>query len=64
MEAAWTSETLVLCHSTTRRYNPKDFDLKLESLKTSSKSKNVSDLYRSINEFKKGYHSRTNLVRG
>jgi len=27
MEAAWSSETLVSFHSTTRRHNPEDLDL-------------------------------------
>ena len=33
---------------------------KIEELETNSKIKNVRDLYRSINEFKKGYQPRTN----
>jgi hypothetical protein len=30
---------------------------------SNSKNKNIRDLYRDINEFKKGYHPRTNLVK-
>jgi hypothetical protein len=33
------------------------------SLATNSKNKNARDLYRRINEFKKGYKTRNNLVR-
>jgi hypothetical protein len=36
---------------------------KIKELATNSKSKNIRDLYRGINEFKRGYHSRNNLVK-
>jgi hypothetical protein len=32
-------------------------------LESNSKNKNIRDLYKGINEFKKGYKSRTNLVK-
>jgi hypothetical protein len=32
-------------------------------LESNSKNKNIRDLYRVINEFKKGYQLRTNLVK-
>jgi len=35
---------------------------KIEELETKSKIKNIRDLYRSINDFKKGYQPRTNIV--
>jgi hypothetical protein len=36
---------------------------KIEELETNSKLKNVRDLYRGINDFKKGYQPRTNIVK-
>jgi hypothetical protein len=36
---------------------------KINELDTNSKNKNIRDLYRDINEFKKGYQPRTNMVK-
>jgi hypothetical protein len=36
---------------------------KINKLESSSKNKNIRDLYRGINEFKKGYHPRTNFIK-
>ena len=36
---------------------------KVEELETNRKIKNIRDLYRSINDFKKGYQPRTNIVK-
>jgi hypothetical protein len=36
---------------------------KIEELETNSKLKNVRDMYRDINDFKKGYQPRTNIVK-
>jgi hypothetical protein len=36
---------------------------KVNELESNSKSKNIRDLYRGINELKKGYQPRTNLVK-
>jgi hypothetical protein len=36
----------------------------INELETNSKNKNIRDLYRGINEFKKGYQPRTNMVKG
>jgi len=35
---------------------------KMEELETNSKIKNISDLYRGIYEFSKGYQPRTNIL--
>jgi hypothetical protein len=36
---------------------------KIEELETNSKINNIIDLYRGINDFKKGYRPRTNTVK-
>ena len=36
---------------------------KIEELETNSKIKSIRDLYRGINDFKKGYQPRTNIVK-
>ena len=36
---------------------------KIEELETNSKIKNIRDLYRGINDFKKGYQPRANIVK-
>ena len=36
---------------------------KIEDLETNSKIKNIRDLYRGISDFKKGYHSRTDVLK-
>jgi hypothetical protein len=36
---------------------------KIKKLETYSKNKNIRDICRSINEFKKGFQPRTNLVK-
>ena len=36
---------------------------KIEELETNSKIKNIRDLYRGINDFKKCYQPRTNIVK-
>ena len=37
--------------------------LKLKNLKITVKFKKIRDLYRGINDFKKGYQTRTNVVK-
>ena len=36
---------------------------KIDELETNSKTNNISDLYRGISDFKKGYQPRTNVVK-
>ena len=57
--------------NTVRRDNSRHFrnkkkvylKAKIEELETNSKIKNISDLYRGINDFKKGYQPTTNIVK-
>ena len=37
---------------------------KIHEFETNSKTKNIRDLYMGISDFKKGYQSRTNIVKG
>ena len=37
--------------------------VKIKELETNSKINNIRDLYRGINDFKKGYHTRTTIVK-
>jgi hypothetical protein len=39
------------------------FKGKNNDLETNTKNKNIRDLHRDVNEFKKGYQPRTNLVK-
>jgi hypothetical protein len=36
---------------------------KINELEINNKNKNIRDLYRNINEFKKGYQSRINIIK-
>jgi hypothetical protein len=36
---------------------------KINELETNNKNKNIKDLYRAINEFKKGYQPRINIIK-
>jgi hypothetical protein len=49
----------------TRRENSRHFRNrdKIDELATNSKNKNIRNLYRGINYFKKGYQTRSNLVK-
>jgi hypothetical protein len=46
-----------------RNKNREHLKDKINELATNSKNKNIRDLYRGINEFKKGYLPRNNLVK-
>jgi uncharacterized protein YPO0396 len=46
-----------------RNKNKADIRSKIEELETNSKIQNIRDLYRVINDFKKGYQPRCNIVK-
>jgi len=53
-------------HDASRHFRNKKNDhlkAKIEELETNSKIKNIRSLYRGINDFKKGYQSRTYIVK-
>ena len=47
-----------------RNKTKENLKAKINELETNSKIKNIKDLYRGINDFKKGYQPRTNIVKG
>jgi hypothetical protein len=55
----------VRCEASRHFRNKKREYLKdeINELAMNSKNKNIRDLYRGINEFKRGYHPRSNFVR-
>jgi len=53
-------------HDASRHFRNKKNDYlnaKIEGLETNSKIKNIRDLYRGINDFKKGYQPKTYIVK-
>jgi hypothetical protein len=55
-----------LRHKTNRTFRNKKREYlkdKINELETNSNNKNVRDLYRGINEFKKGYQPRVNIIK-
>jgi hypothetical protein len=55
-----------LRHETSRTFRNKKREYlkgKINVLETNKKNKNVRDLYRDINEFKKGYQPRINIIK-
>jgi hypothetical protein len=55
-----------LRHETSRIFRNKEREHlkgKINELETKNKNKNIRDLYRSINEFKKGYQPRFNIIK-
>jgi hypothetical protein len=55
-----------LLHETSRVFRNKKREYlkrKINELETNNKNKNIRDLYRGINEFKKGYQPRINIIK-
>jgi hypothetical protein len=55
-----------LRHAASRNFRNKkkeDLKAKIDELQTNSKIKNIRDLYRGINDFKKGYQPKSNIVK-
>jgi len=53
-------------HDASRHFRNKNkayLKAKIEELETNSKIKNIRDLYRDINDFKKGYQPRTSIMK-
>ena len=56
---------IVICETSRHFRNRKEEYLKdkIDEFATSSKTKNIRDLYRAINDFKKGYQPRIYVVK-
>jgi hypothetical protein len=52
-------ETNKICRKKKREY----LKGKINELETNNKNKNIRDFYRGINEFKKGYQQRINILK-
>jgi hypothetical protein len=55
-----------LRHETSRTFRSKKREYlkdKINKLETNNKNKNIRDLYRGINEFKRGYQPRINIIK-
>jgi hypothetical protein len=55
-----------LRRETSRKFRKKKREYlkhKINELETNNKNKNIRDLYRGINEFKKGYQPRINIMK-
>jgi len=54
----------VRCEASRHFRNKREYlEAKIDELETSSKIKNIRNLYRGIGDFEKGYQPRTNIVK-